>query len=95
MARHMIDEAALIDSLDDEWRSPAQIRTRLGIRIWSTRIVAALERLANRGKIDRRSQETDVRKRNAGNLRIRYYRRRPAPTLSPDVNPEPIKPLGR
>jgi hypothetical protein len=77
MPRHVIDEAALIASLDDEWRSPAQIRTRLGIRVWATRIAIALERLAESGKIDRRSQETDVRKRNGGNLRIRYYRRRP------------------
>jgi hypothetical protein len=73
----MIDEAAIIDSLDDVWRSPAQIRARLGNLIWSNRIAIALERLADRDKIDRRSQETDVRKRNGGNLRIRYYRRRP------------------
>jgi hypothetical protein len=77
MARPMIDEAAIIDSLDDVWRSPAQIRARLGNLIWSNRIAIALERLADRDKIDRRSQETDVRKRNGGNLRIRYYRRRP------------------
>ena len=77
MARPMIDEAAIIDSLDDVWRSPAQIRARLGNLIWSNRIAIALERLAESGKIDRRSQETDVRKRNGGNLRIRYYRRRP------------------
>ena len=73
----MIDEAAIIDSLYDVWRSPAQIRARLGNLIWSNRIAIALERLADRDKIDRRSQETDVRKRNGGNLRIRYYRRRP------------------
>jgi len=76
MAPPSIDETALIDSLDDEWRSPAQIRTRLGLQIWSTRIATALERLANRDQIERRSQETPVRKRNGGNLTIRYYRRR-------------------
>src|SRR5579871_3886668 len=76
MAPPSIDETALIDSLDDDWRSPAQIRTRLGLQIWSTRIATALERLANRDQIERRSQETPVRKRNGGNLTIRYYRRR-------------------
>jgi hypothetical protein len=77
MPRHVIDEAALIDSLDDEWRSPAQIRIRLGIRVWSTRLATALDRLADRDQIDRRSYETDVPKRRGGNLRIRHYRRRP------------------
>jgi hypothetical protein len=42
MAPPAIDEAALIDSLDDEWRSPTQIRTRLGLQqIWS---IASLPR---------------------------------------------------
>jgi len=78
MAPPAIDEAALIDSLDDEWRLPTQIRTRLGLQqFWSSISVAtALERLADRGQIDRRLRDTDVRKRNGGNLTIRYYRRR-------------------
>ena len=51
MAPPAIDEAALIDSPDDEWRLPSQIRTRLGLqRIWSIRIATALERLADRDK---------------------------------------------
>ena len=77
MAPPAIDEAALIDSLDDEWRLPTQIRTRLGLqRIWSPRIATALERLADRGQIDRRLRDTDVRKHNGSHLTIRYYRRR-------------------
>jgi len=78
MARPAIDEAALIDSLDDEWRLPTQIRTRLGLQqFWSSISVAtALERLADRGQIDRRLRDTDVRKHNGGHLTIRYYRRR-------------------
>jgi hypothetical protein len=77
MAPPAIDEVALINSLDDEWRSAAQIRTRLGVQLWSTRLANALERLADRDQIDRSLQETDVRKRNGGHLTIRYYRRRP------------------
>jgi hypothetical protein len=73
MAPPAIDEAALIDSLDDEWRSPTQI---LVSQIWSIRIATALERLADRGQIDRRLRDTDVRKHNGGYLTIRYYRRR-------------------
>ena len=76
MAPPAIDETALADSLDDEWRSPAQIRSRLGLRAWSTRIATALDRLADSDQIDRLSQDTEVQKRNGGNLRIRYYRRR-------------------
>ena len=77
MAPPAIDEAALIDSLDNEWRSPTQILTRVGLqRIWSIRIATALERLADRGQIDRRLRDTDVRKHNGGYLTIRYYRRR-------------------
>jgi hypothetical protein len=77
MAHPAIDEAARIDSLDNEWRSPTQILTRVGLqRIWSIRIATALERLADRGQIDRRLRDTDVRKHNGGYLTIRYYRRR-------------------
>ena len=85
----LLDETALIDSLDDEWRSPAQIRTRLGLRLWSTRLATALERLADRGQIDRRSQETDVRKCHGGHLTIRYYRRRPLKDGVDTFSPSP------
>jgi hypothetical protein len=78
MAPRAIDEAVLIDSLDDEWRTPLQIRTRLGLRqLWSIRIANALERLADSDQIDRRLQVTDVRKRYGDYLTIRHYRRRP------------------
>ena len=76
-ARAAFDDTALIDSLDDKWRSPAQIGTLLGLRICSVGLATALERLAETDKIDRRSQETQVRKRNGGNVSIRYYRRLP------------------
>lgn len=71
-----IDEAELIDALDNEWRSPAQIRARVGLQTWSAVVADALERLADVGKIDRRSQDTLVRKHAGGNLTISQYRRR-------------------
>ena len=76
-AKAEFDETALIDALDDKWCSPAQVGTRLGLRICSVGLAAALERLAEIDKIDRRSQETQVRKRSGGNVTIRYYRRLP------------------
>jgi len=71
------DETALIDALDDKWRSPAQVGTRLGLRICSVGLATALELLAEANKIDRWSQETQVRKRNGGNVTVRCYRRLP------------------
>lgn len=71
------DENALIDALDDSWRSPAQVATRLGSRICSVGLASALERLAETDKIDRRSQATPVRKRNGDHVTIKYYRRFP------------------
>ena len=78
MARsEMFDDAALINSLDEVWRSPREIRKRLGTRIWVYTLALELDRLADLDQIDRRSQEIAVPKRSGGNLTIKHYRRRP------------------
>jgi hypothetical protein len=88
MARfEMFDDAALINSLDEVWRSPRQIRIRLGTRgirlgtrdLNYTRVALALDRLADMDQIERRTQKIDVPKRAGGNLSIKHYRRRPLP----------------
>jgi hypothetical protein len=72
-----IDEAALIRALDFEWRTPAEARRSYGRPGGSADIAAALERLAIRGEIDRKSEMTTVPRRRGGNYLIHYYRRRP------------------
>jgi hypothetical protein len=76
----MFDDAALINSLDEVWRSPRQIRIRLGTRdLDYARVALALDRLADMDQIERRIQKIEVPKRAGGNLSIKHYRRRPLP----------------
>jgi hypothetical protein len=66
----MFDDAALINSLDEVWRSPRQIRIRLGTRdLDYARVALALDRLADMDQIERRTQKIDVPKR-AGILSV-------------------------
>ena len=76
--RPPVDHTTLINALDDTWRSPSQIRARVASGAWSLDVAAALERLANSGLIDRRTQETPVHRRGGGSLAIKHYRLRTA-----------------
>jgi hypothetical protein len=73
-----VEDSELINVLDDTWLSPPQIRARLASPAWSADVAAALERLADRGLIDRRTQEIKVHRRGGGILAIKHYRRRTA-----------------
>jgi hypothetical protein len=65
----------IVNVLDDTWQTPKQIRLRLRAPEASAALVDALERLADVGRIDRRSLDTKARRRSGGNYVIRQYRR--------------------
>jgi hypothetical protein len=67
----------IVNVLDDTWQTPTQIRIRLQEPAESGPLVDALERLADAGRINRRSLDTNARKRGGGNYVIRQYRRHP------------------
>jgi len=71
----MIDETDLIKRLDEEWRSPSEIRHSLKVRGRSPEIAETLKKLADSGKIDRIIRRTPVIKSNGANLTIKLYRR--------------------
>ena len=65
----------IVNVLDDTWQTPTQIRLRLRAPEASAALVDALERLADAGRIKRRSLDTKARKRTGGNYALRQFRR--------------------
>jgi len=72
---HETDQIKLVNSLDNTWRTPTQIKLRFKPKGWVFDLAMALERLADTGQIDRKSQGTVAPKRGGGNLTIQLYRR--------------------
>jgi hypothetical protein len=79
-----LDDALIIEHLDEHWRDLAQIRNRLrknGIhaRQMDVGLPASLLRLANAGQIERKTIKTTAprpgRKKGTGNYAIEYFRR--------------------
>src|SRR5215813_10292794 len=71
--RHCVDPSAVIEALDDTWRSPPQIRVRMTPPpVSSAEVTAALESLANSGLIDRhaRNQGQSAWRRTARNQTV-------------------------
>ena len=73
---HETDQVNLVNSLDDTWRTPTQIKWTFKPKGWAFDVAMALERLADAGQVDRKSQRTVAPKRRGGNLTIQLYRRR-------------------
>jgi hypothetical protein len=70
------DETAIIEILNDEWATVAQIRGRVGGSARSIYFANILERMATAGKIERRRQDAGVAKYNSKPLTLSSYRRR-------------------
>jgi len=72
-----MDDQLIAACLDETWRTIAHIRNRLGIDIGRVgQLASMLQRLADKGLIDRYVQETTAPKRGGGNLIVQFYRRK-------------------
>ena len=69
------DEDAIIQALDSEWATVAQIRARVGASARSIQFATILTRMANDGKIERKREEAGVAKYNNKPLMLSTYRR--------------------
>jgi hypothetical protein len=79
-----VEHSSIVASLDENWRTVVEIRSRLGGKARSvSQLAATLRRLADAGYIERAEQETPAPKREryglAGRLAIQLYRQLPEP----------------
>jgi hypothetical protein len=75
----MPDEQEILEVLDQQWASVAQIRSRLGPAGRSLEFASILAEMAEAGTIDRAFTNTTATKRGRGGtkpLRLSFYRRR-------------------
>jgi len=73
-----LDELTVAACLDDKWRTVAFVRRRLGIeREYIGQLVATLDRLAEKGLIERSQQDTGAPRlgRKRGYFTVSFYRR--------------------
>jgi hypothetical protein len=68
----MLDDETIVNCLDEEWRTVAQIRSRLRTKDSGVHFVSILRRLAKSGKIERQTTPTTAPKR-IGVTRMNKY----------------------
>jgi hypothetical protein len=65
MRQPPLQDATILEALDETWRSPAQIRRRIETRCGVFEVAAALDRFADSGQIERKSLGAPVPKRSS------------------------------
>ena len=68
----MLDDETILNCLDEQWRTVAQIRSRLRARDSGVHFITVLRRLAQSGKIEKQTAATTAPKR-IGITRMRKY----------------------